>query len=250
MAGLVVAQWRKLRAAVEVHQATNDEQQVLHLIEYVTARFGGPLLDAATLDDLDDALDAVIGSPEALYSTRLLARHSTLIQGSEVIPAARLADVVSENLGMAQGRLITDSQRLMDAWMDAQRQVSAMIVDQISTDAREALEFYLLSPELPAEIARCVYHSIRAGFCSIAIARAVMTGASVEPWLARALIERLVSSVREHLRMLASLPGITVDPAIVPLAERFDLGAIAARHQRARVVSRLSYEATRTRLGL
>jgi hypothetical protein len=43
----LVSLWRKLRAAVEVHQATNEEQQVLHLIEYVTSAIGGPVLTAS-----------------------------------------------------------------------------------------------------------------------------------------------------------------------------------------------------------
>jgi hypothetical protein len=47
--------------------------------------------------------------------------------------------------------------------------------------------------------------------------------------------------------MLASLPGIVVDEAIVPRVERLDLAAIEVRHRRARDVARRTLEAARMR---
>ena len=116
----LVSLWRKLRAAVEVHQATNEEQQVLHLIEYVTSAIGGPVLAASDVDDLDDRLDSLIGSEALLAGMRyLLAQHLTLFETAE------------------------------------------------------------------------------------------------PPWLSCALTERFLESAKQHLRMLASLPGIVVEEAIV-----------------------------------
>ena len=69
----------------------------------------------------------------------------------------------------------------------------------------------------------------------------------VEPWLARALIERFLESAKRHLRMLASIPGIAVDEAIVPHAERLDLAAIEKRHRRARDVAQRTLQAARMR---
>jgi len=68
-------------------------------------------------------------------------------------------------------------------------------------------------------------------------------------WLAGALADRLVVSARQHLRLLASLPGVSVDEAIVPDAECLDFAAIEARHQRAKAAVQRSYERARARLG-
>lgn len=96
---------------------------------------------------------------------------------------------------------------MLDAWLDAQRQATRMIAHHEPPGAERIFEFSLASPDLPAELAQLVFHSLRAGFCSLAIARALTTEAQVAPWLAHALTERLVTSAREHLRLLASMPG-------------------------------------------
>jgi hypothetical protein len=83
--------------------------------------------------------------------------------------------------------------------------------------------------------------------CIVAIARAVIDELRVEPWLARAVTERFLESLKQHLRLLASLPGIVVDEAIVPHAERLDLAAIEVRHRRARDVAQRTLQAARMR---
>ncbi len=252
-AGLVpwlASLWRRLRASVARRDATDEEEQVLHLIEFAASRFGDPVLRATSVDDLDDRLDALVSSPEALYCTALLAQHVSLFQKSEAISAARLAESVGENLGAAQGRVISESQQVLDAWFDAQRQVAGLIASHAPTDAERIFEFSLASPQIPAELAQLVFHSLRAGYCSLAIVRVTAAEMPIEPWLARALTERLVASAKEHLRLLASMPGVKVDEAIVPPAMRLDLDAIEARHQRARLASQRSLEQARIRFGL
>ena len=102
----LVSLWRKLRAEVEVHQATNEEQQVLHLIEYVTSIIGGPVLAASNVGDLDDRLDSVIGSEALLGSIQhLLAQHLTLFETAEPPTTTRIATAVGDSLGAAQARV-------------------------------------------------------------------------------------------------------------------------------------------------
>lgn len=252
-AGLVprlASLWRGLRAAVERRAATNEEKQVLLLIEFAAARFGDPLLRSRSVDHLDDQLDQLTGSSEALHWTVLLAHHVPMFQRSEAISATQLAQSVGKSLGQAQGRILSDEQQVLDAWLDAQQQASALIAIQEPVDTERIFEFSLASPEIPAELAQLMFHSLRAGFCTLAIVRVIATEEQVEPWLARALTERLVASAKEHLRLLASLPGVTVDESLVPMTARLDFEEIAAHHQRARSASNRSLEQTRTRLGL
>lgn len=244
----LVSLWRKLRATVEGHQATNEEQRVLHLIEYVTSTIGGPVLAASDVDDLDDRLDSIIGSEALLGSTQyLLAQHLPLFETAEPLTTTRIATAVSDSLGAAQARALTEAQPMLDAWLSAQRQGIARYTAEMSTRTGRRRDPDLASPELPAEVAECLFHALRATVCILAIARAVIGEQRVEPWLARALTERFLESARQHLRMLASIPGIVVDEAIVPHAERLDLAAIEARHRRARDVAQRTLGAARMR---
>jgi len=81
----------RLQKSVAEHVATDEERQVLHLIEFAASRFGDPLLHATSVDDLDDRLDARTDSPEALLCTELLAPHMPLVQASLPMSAALLA---------------------------------------------------------------------------------------------------------------------------------------------------------------
>ncbi|HEX4420316.1 MAG TPA: hypothetical protein VH165_20510 [Kofleriaceae bacterium] len=252
-AGMVpwlVSLWRKVRAAIEAHQATSEEQQVFHLIEYVTSAIGRPVLASSDVDDLDDQLDALIGSEDLLASIQyLLARHLSLFETGEPPSTMRVAAAVGDSLGAAQARLLTEAQPMLDAWLSAQRQGIARYATEIGTWSGRPHDLDPASPELPAELAECLFHALRATVCITAIMRAVIGDQRVEPWLARALVERFLDSAARHLRMLASIPGIVVDEAIVPRAERLDLATIEARHGRARDVAQRTLTASRMRLS-
>jgi hypothetical protein len=242
--------WRNLRAAVAQRAATKEEAQVLHLIEFVSARFGDPVVQASSIDDLDDQLDALVGSPDALHCTALLVQHIHLFEKSEPLSAAGFAKAVGENLGEAQGRVLSDEQQILDAWLDAQRQATRLVASHLPEESERVFELSLANPQIPAELAELIFHSLRAGFCSLAIVRLIASGSPVEPWLARALTIRLVASAKQHLRLLASLPGVTVEESIVPKPDRLDLEVLVERHHRARLASQRSLEQARTRLGI
>jgi hypothetical protein len=241
--------WRALRTAREDRRATAEQRQVLHLIEYVVSSVGDPLLAAKDVDELDDRIDELIGSQEILGSLAiLLARHIALFQTSRPMRAADLSTtIVRERLGSAAANLLSMSLPVLDAWFAAQQQALAIIASPTETGSN-SFEFSVTNPEIPAELAQCVFHSLRAGICIVALAYAIVADGEVEAWLADALTARLVESVRQHLRLLASFPEVVVDEALVPRAERFDLVAIEARHRRARAGAQRSLATARARL--
>lgn len=241
---------KKLRIAVLGHTATSEERELLGLIEFVGARFGESLLRASSLDDLDERLDDLVGSPDALYCTALLARLVPAANISEPVSAEDFADVVRGRLGDAQGRLLVESRDVLDAWLDAQRQVVSLIVHVQLPEPEQIFAFSLASPDIPTEVAELIFHSLRASYCSLAVAQVMATDQRIEPWLARGLVERLVESARKHLRLLASFPGVSVDEAIVPASAKLDLKGIESRHELARAAARRSLEEARDRLGL
>lgn len=237
----------RLQKSVAEHVATDEERQVLHLIEFASSRFDGPLLHATSVDDLDDRLDALTDSPEALHCTELLAPHMPLVQASLPMSAALLAAAAGRSPEEAPGQVIKDPQRILEAWLDAQRQATQLMW---SRDAPRVSEAPFAGTDLPIEIEKLIFHGLRANFCGLAIEQVFSAGRQIPVWLAGALADRLVVSARQHLRLLDSLPGVAVDEAIVPDTERLDFAAIEARHQRAKAASQRSYERARARLGL
>lgn len=235
----------RLQKSVAEHVATDEERQVLHLIEFAASRFGDPLLHATSVDDLDDRLDALTDSLEALHCTELFAPHMSLVQASLPMSATLLAAAAGHH-PEEEGQVIKDTQRILEAWLDSQRQAASLMW---SRDATRVSEAPSAGTDLPIEIEKLIFHGLRANFCGLAIEQVFSAGRLIPVWLAVALADRLVVSARQHLRLLASLPGVSVDEAIVPESERLDFAAIEARHQRAKAASQRSYERARARFG-
>lgn len=249
--------WRQLKALVDSHEATQEDVDMLYTIEIVTERCGKPLLKASSLDDLDDRIDELIDSPETYRSNMLLTKYASRLLAPELASAGTFADAVGDVLGEAQGRTIAQAHRLIDAWLDAQRQVlplsdaqhqaSTSIPPEVNQDDNHG-NLSITGADIPADIALLIYHGIRANLCSLAITRMAIEDTS-EPWLAKALTDRLIESARQHLRFLASIPGIVVDEAIIPLSERLDLDELSTRHQRAKATYHRELETARARIG-
>ena len=77
----------------------------------------------------------------------------------------------------------------------------------------------------------------RAELVQLALIEAGLAGRALEPWLARALIERFIASVRQHLRFVAALVPDEVPETIVPVSERVDLREMERRHRATREVA-------------
>jgi hypothetical protein len=155
-------------------------------------------------------------------------------------------------VGLAQVRALESSGPLFRAWIAAQRDALSNIPDEALSEAAASLDAVgpsvLTSAEVPPELASALGGALRAGLCALAIARAIEQGVTLEPWLARALVERFIVGVHAHLCLLAALPGVAVPDTVLPVTERLDLDAIAERHRRARVHATKTFESARRRL--
>jgi hypothetical protein len=244
--------WRDLRRLVADASATKEERELLHLIEYAASRHGDVLLSAADLDELDDRLDDLLGDSEVLrWNTLVMPLALSTLRAERPDPAAFAASAESA-LGHAQVVTLEASGSLLEAWMETQRAALASIADEVAIEAAVALDAVgpsvLTSPDVPPEVAEAFGGALRAGLCTLAIARAIEQRVNVEPWLAHALVARFIAGVRAHLRLLAALPGAQVPEAVLPLTERLDLKAIAERHRRARALAAKTFESGRRRL--
>lgn len=188
--------------------------------ELAASHPGDLLLRATSADDLDDRLDALTGSFEAWLPTS------------------------DPPIDASAGRS-AEERSLIDAWVDARRQVARLERDSGVTYGPGALP---ANPDLPVELERLIDQGLRAIGCHLALELARSEDRPVPAWLADALAHRLAAGARQHLRLLASLPGVTVDEAVIPEAERLDLAAIEDRHRRARAESQRSYERAQARI--
>lgn len=77
---------------------------------------------------------------------------------------------------------------------------------------------------VPSIVRDALVGALRSELCLLAILHA-RVGGSTEPWLMRALVERFEQGMRVQLRMLASIPGVSVDEGLLPAEDRIDLVA-------------------------
>jgi hypothetical protein len=235
--------WRQLRGAVSKMTASKEDRELLSLMEFAASRYGEPLLSSANVDDLDDRIDSLLASPEVSQLNALLLRMGipTMRRASkrkEVGSFEDFARAVEGVLGEAQSRAIQCADPIFSAWLGAQNALMENVPDAAIADAEAfaaSAHDFLTSAEVPLEYAEALASRLRAEFCFLAIASAVVREVAVEPWRGRALVERLIAGARGHLRFLASLPGVDVPESIVPLSERLDFASIEERHRRSRV---------------
>lgn len=249
----LAALWRDLRRAVESATATKEERELLLLLDYAASKLGDVLLGATDLDDLDDRLDALLDDPDVFHWNALATRLASAMATRPAVAAEAFATACEPLVGPTPARELATAAPLLDAWVRAQRTVLATTDADATREAAHAVEALgpaiLTSPTVPAEVSSALAGAFRAGLVLLALGRATESARSIEPWLALALVERLVAGVHAHLRLLAAYPGASVPDDVLPAAERLDLARIFERHARARAHADRSYEAARARLA-
>lgn len=243
---------RDLRHLVANTTATKEERELLLLLDYAASHHGDVLLAADDVDDLDDRLDDLLRRPDVFHWHVLAARLARPLLRREPVRADRFAETAGPAIGAGQVRALEAAAPLIDAYFRVQRELLARFAAEDADDAWNELEAVgpqiLTSPDVPPEVAASLAGGLRAGLSMLGIARAVQQGTVVEPWLARELVERLVSGIRAHLRLLAAMPGAEVPESVLPVTERLDLAAIGERHRRARRYAERTFGAARSRL--
>ncbi|MEI8255156.1 MAG: hypothetical protein WCJ30_05730 [Deltaproteobacteria bacterium] len=166
---------------------------------------GPQVLGARDLDDLDEQIDAVIDRPEF---RNLSAQAADLILGGKLTgfgsPVAYPPELLA-TVGAGQAMLLAETDSLASALASAYGEfVSALTNDQQ-----------------------------RYSVASLALGEAVALGRALEPWIARALCERVRDGLRASLRLIASIPGSDVSLALIRAEDRLDLGQLDADHRTA-----------------
>ncbi|MBI4704679.1 MAG: hypothetical protein HY744_26550 [Deltaproteobacteria bacterium] len=201
--------------------ALSDAQRTpLHIIDYAAEQIGGHLLGAQCVDDLEERLDALLEEPALLHVNALLleaVRPELLDAAPESL---QLADLAEEVFGAGQRSLLNEGERLSLATMGAIGPLlGAMTAEQRRDMSRSLAQFSPLAlwtdPGTPATVAGALVGALRSTVCMLAVVQALSNNRKLEPWHARAILDRWVEGMRRHLSLLASMPGVLVGEDIV-----------------------------------
>lgn len=122
-------------------------------------------------------------------------------------------------------------------------EVALAIANIVETHGRDYIESwgkpgpdildFLTNRDVHADVADALLATYRSIVCLLVIGGSKRLGISFEPWLALDLAERFAHGQRQHLRLLASLPGFSVPEDVIPASERFDLDKLRAESREA-----------------
>lgn len=248
VAGLVEFVKRALRNLA----LSDEERNLLNLATYIGVKVGAPLLSAQSVDDLDDRIDKLIEGPELLKQ----AEFGLRVLSDDAFQAAMKRDrVLPADVFGAFGkgevlRSLEEGDRLALEIFSAVWQLKALLpatVDLASGPLGEPDPMgFLADPRVPVPVAEAYLGSFQAAACQAAVMQALITGQRPEPWLALAIAERWVKGERAFIRLLASMPGVSVGEDVVPMSERLDLTALVAQSRSAEERFRQQLDAART----
>ncbi len=215
---------------------TPAEEQLDHLVRFSTTAFGVPLLGADDLDDLDARIEAILHGDDYWSVLRLLAsiapqlRHRGSVRRKrgllEVLDDvnAGAAEVIAEGDAL-EGCIADAVEKLYGEWSDLPPEMAEAL-----RRARPAELLYEM--RIAPEVRRAVWGGHVAAVCSMGLlaSQDLAPGSSAEPWWMRALAERRREGLKSALRLLASLPEVSVPTDVVPEDQRMDLGTLEARY--------------------
>jgi hypothetical protein len=234
IAGLVAFVKRAIRNLV----LTDEERNLLNLAVYIGVKLGAPLLSAQSRDDLDERIDRVIEGTDLVELSEFGLRVLTDETFQQVMKQERhVPPEVWSAFGKGATLELEEGDRLALETFRAIWQLKALLpaTVELVRGTRGALDplGFLADPYVPVPVAEALLGGFQAAACQAAIMQALITEQRPEPWLALALAEGWVRSQRAYLRLLASIPGISVAEEIIPAEERLDLAAIEAQALRA-----------------
>ncbi len=217
---------------------SEEQRQQLKLVEFAASKIGTEVLKASSLDDLEDRLDWAAEQPEMNHLVALLVAsltQKTLKEAAE--PSHPFADALREADMLGASMLLEQAMQYAAASADVLGQLATghgieLLRDLARQPTGEPLSF-LADPSVPVELARLFLTSVRGTAAFFALCHIVFSGRKTDPWLVRALAERVLDGQRANLRFLASIPGVQVPEGLIRASEKLDVAHLQARTEQA-----------------
>jgi hypothetical protein len=207
----------------------DDGDPCARLERYVAER----LFRARDDDELDAEIDALLDDAE--YYTFRDEVLACLSQVSMAYDQGGPPDAVVRAVGTQHREKLWHAGLLLYEWDRAATKLAEQLKDQAaqpvpSRPQRETGPLWFLgNSRIPAVVQSSLLARARIFPCIAAI-RALPT-VNAPDWIVAALLDRLITNIREYLRLLASMPMAEVSEDVIARSERLDLHALVAKHE-------------------
>lgn len=200
---------------------------------------GQQVLSASSQDDLDARIDKVLESPLLWMGfNRLLEELNRTGVGKFLrdVVAVETTDNLSM-IGDGQKALAAEADRLVDVMFDALSQIVLAAEQHASAGLPVSLTFDAIDPDDPLAllstaapaVGSALLNSFRMNVLVLALIDA-RTRDRIDPWLAHALAERFVRSLKSYLALLTALPYVSIPSEAFSMSERLNLEQIEVKH--------------------
>lgn len=210
------------------------EEGLLKLVLLGASTFGARLLDAKDEDDLDGCLDDVIEDAEFSRLQGLITQWVTenriaCEEAAQGLASGSAGFNIDRHFGTGLTGLLEEVFKIGGYILQAIHQISDREMESLRTNqearSNRPLDF-LDNPSIPPPAKRAMLAATRADACAFGLLQALVSKQKPAPSLIWNIGARMLEGERQYLRLLASLPGITIPEDIVPPEERLDLARL------------------------
>jgi len=213
---------RAIREALDGDGRPDEEDPAVTAVRRAAQTTGRTVLGASSRQDLLEAADEVIVTDEFDASRQALVNVAdqkqsalqALAEDAGHQPTPRMKRVLGEANAM---RLFSELRLLVPAVMVIHWQAPDIRRRQLAEGApQRPISELLYDDTMPLASRQLLLELLRSEVLSLAIVSAIEEGERLEPWLSLALVQGVIQGVRAQLRLMASLPGVSVPPALIP----------------------------------
>jgi hypothetical protein len=198
-------------------------------IERLIEEFVSPILEARNPDHLAALVDQQLES-------RSFEKMTTALTGTKRSQSKEEVDrraVYLAALGPDCARMVEQIWRLQTAAREASQTADKITPPPLNDVVRLLPRVptnvsFLTDPKVPPLVAAGALSAQRWLAYACAVVYAAARGERLTAWLAHTVARNWLAALHLHLRLLASLPGISVPEDLVPKSERLDLAKLQA----------------------
>jgi hypothetical protein len=208
-------------------RTTPEEERLLDVIRNGTRRIGAPVLAVAELSELDPTLDEYILAPELATIIRESAQLVSFAAVEARLSTAEMWPKVEEAIGAGCAKRFEEIYPLVRAIVS----MTFQLIDVNPGALEDERDFrdVIYDLTIPSPVRECLRAALRGDVATLGVAAAMEMNVRVAPWLAHALVERIVRGTYERTRLLASVPGILCPASLIPDAARLDFVDLTAK---------------------
>lgn len=223
------ATWRTTSPARQSSRTTSPSvTELVHsIVLHGASSFGTSLLKAKTLPKLQERLDDLSGAREFIqyheYLCTAAAAHPETLNETKLVKS--LEDMVGD---LSDEYPIRELAHLLRISEDA---ICRVLQNGLREPKLPPMRLAQLMEHLatPSQYVTAMRGALRSAAAQLALVEVKYRDRSTPAWAVRALLKAACEGIREHLRLVAGMPGAQVPVDIVPRSERLDWTKLVER---------------------